>query len=177
MYLSRYPRYKSCDDVYLFSIYELLVFMVIYITFTSLNKIKVRVLSPPYYNFRKSQGEWNIDRGSQMGAWHQDGLSDWLSVVMWLRLREGATKLQIRNCLKEISRRKLNWSQVPDGRLTPRRTLRLIVGRNVTSTSRGRYKITNPQLSKRNFKEKEKLVTGPRWARDTKTDWPTDCRS
>jgi hypothetical protein len=28
-----------------------------------------------------------------------------------------------------------NWSRVPDGRLTPRRTGRLIVGRNVTSTS------------------------------------------
>jgi hypothetical protein len=23
---------------------------------------------------------------------------------------------------------------------------------------------------------KEKLVTGPRWAPDTRTDWPTDCR-
>jgi hypothetical protein len=25
-----------------------------------------------------------------------------------------------------------------------------------------------------NFKEKVKLVAGPRWAPDTKTDWPTD---
>jgi hypothetical protein len=33
------------------------------------------------------------------------------------------------------------------------------------------------QLSKGNFKEKEKSVTGLRWAPDTKTDWPTDCRS
>jgi hypothetical protein len=32
-------------------------------------------------------------------------------------------------------------------------------------------------MSKRNFKEKEKSVTGPRWAPDTKIDWPTDCRS
>jgi hypothetical protein len=32
-------------------------------------------------------------------------------------------------------------------------------------------------LSKRNFKEKEKLVAGPRWVPDTKTDWPTDCWS
>jgi hypothetical protein len=31
--------------------------------------------------------------------------------------------------------------------------------------------------SKGNFKEKEKLVTGPRWAPDNKTDWPTDYRS
>jgi hypothetical protein len=30
-----------------------------------------------------------------------------------------------------------------------------------SSRQRGRYKITNPQLSKVNFKEKEKLVTGP----------------
>jgi hypothetical protein len=28
-----------------------------------------------------------------------------------------------------------------------------------------------------NLKEIEKLVAGPRWAPDTKTDWPTDCRS
>jgi hypothetical protein len=39
---------------------------------------------------------------------------------------------------------------------------------------RGRYKITNPQMSKENFKEKEKFVTCPRWAPDTKTDWPTE---
>jgi hypothetical protein len=30
-----------------------------------------------------------------------------------------------------------------------------------SSRERGRYKITNPQLSKDNFKEKEKLVTDP----------------
>jgi hypothetical protein len=35
---------------------------------------------------RESQGERKIGRGSQMGAWHQDGLADWLSVVMWLWL-------------------------------------------------------------------------------------------
>jgi hypothetical protein len=38
-------------------------------------------------------------------------------------------KLQTCNCLKEISRRKKNWSQVPDGRLTPGQTGRLTVGR------------------------------------------------
>jgi hypothetical protein len=27
-----------------------------------------------------------IDRGSQMRVWHQDGLADWLSVIMWLWL-------------------------------------------------------------------------------------------
>jgi hypothetical protein len=32
-------------------------------------------------------------------------------------------------------------------------------------------------MSEGNFKEKEKLVKGPRWAPDTETDWPTDCRS
>jgi hypothetical protein len=46
-----------------------------------------------------------------------------------------------------------------------------------SSPQRGRYKITKPQLSKGNFKEKEKLIKGPRWAPDTKTDWPSDCRS
>jgi hypothetical protein len=30
-----------------------------------------------------------------------------------------------------------------------------------SSRQRRRYKITNPQLSKENFKEKEQLVTGP----------------
>jgi hypothetical protein len=45
------------------------------------------------------------------------------------------------------------------------------------SRQRWRYKIINPQLSKRNFEEKEKLVEGPRWATDTKTDSPTGCRS
>jgi hypothetical protein len=37
----------------------------------------------------------------------------------------------------------------------------------------GSNKITNAQLSEENFKAKVKLVTGPRWAPDTKTD----CRS
>jgi hypothetical protein len=46
-----------------------------------------------------------------------------------------------------------------------------------SSRQRWRYKITNPQLSKENLKEKGKLVAGPRWTPDTKTDWPTDCRS
>jgi hypothetical protein len=49
-------------------------------------------------------------------------------------VREGATKLQTHNCLKKISRRKKNWSQVPDGRLTPGQTGRLTVSCNVTST-------------------------------------------
>jgi hypothetical protein len=34
----------------------------------------------------------------------------------------------------------------------------------------GRYKITKPQLLKGNFEEKEKLVTGAKWAPDTRTD-------
>jgi hypothetical protein len=42
-----------------------------------------------------------------------------------------------------------------------------------SSRQRGRHKITNPQLSKENFKEKEKVVMGP----DSRTDWPTDRRS
>jgi hypothetical protein len=31
--------------------------------------------------WRKFQGERKIGCGSQMGAWHQDRLADWLSVV------------------------------------------------------------------------------------------------
>jgi hypothetical protein len=37
--------------------------------------------------------------------------------------------------LKEISKRKKNWSRVPDWRLTPGQTGRLTVGRKLTSTS------------------------------------------
>jgi hypothetical protein len=50
-------------------------------------------------------------------------------------VREDAPKEQTRNCLKEISSREKNWSRVPDGRLTPRQTGRLTVGRKLTSTS------------------------------------------
>jgi hypothetical protein len=48
--------------------------------------------------------------------------------------------------------------------------------RSILSTERALQK-RNSQLSKENFKEKKKLVTGLRWGPDTKTDWPTDCRS
>jgi hypothetical protein len=37
--------------------------------------------------------------------------------------------------------------------------------------------ITNRNCLKENIKENEKLVVGPRWAPDTKSDWPIDCRS
>jgi hypothetical protein len=50
-------------------------------------------------------------------------------------VKEGTTKLQTRNCLQEISRRKKNLSQVPDGRLTPGQTGRLTVGRKLTVTA------------------------------------------
>jgi hypothetical protein len=43
-------------------------------------------------------------------------------------------------------------------------------GSDPSSRQRGCYKITIPELSKENFKEKEKLVVGPRWVTDTKTD-------
>jgi hypothetical protein len=46
-----------------------------------------------------------------------------------------------------------------------------------SSRQRERYKITNRNCLKENLKEKEKLVAGPKWVPDTKTDWPTDCRS
>jgi hypothetical protein len=34
---------------------------------------------------------WKTGRGSQMGAWHQDGLADWLSflTLLWLCLEQG----------------------------------------------------------------------------------------
>jgi hypothetical protein len=57
------------------------------------------------------------------------------NLQIWPLVREGATKLQTRNCLKEISRRKQNWSQVPDERLTPGQTGRLTVGRKITATA------------------------------------------
>jgi hypothetical protein len=48
-----------------------------------------------------------------------------------------------------------------------------------TYRQRGRSTSTNPKLQKKkkSKREWEKLVAGPRWVRDTKTDWPTDCRS
>jgi hypothetical protein len=47
-----------------------------------------------------------------------------------------------------------------------------------TSRQRGRTTSTNPQLSNDNSCEGGgKLVVGPRWVPDTKTDWPTDRRS
>jgi hypothetical protein len=52
-------------------------------------------------------------------------------------VREDATNNKAAgSCLKEISRKMKNWSQVPDGRLTPGQTGRLTVGRKLTSTSR-----------------------------------------
>jgi hypothetical protein len=38
-------------------------------------------------------------------------------------------------------------------------------------------KLQTRPIVRENLKEIETLVTGPRWAPDTKTDWPTDCRS
>jgi hypothetical protein len=57
-----------------------------------------------------------------------------------LLVREGATKKRTVTVLKKISRGKKNRSWVPDGRLTPGRTGRLIVGRNETLT------LTRPPL-------------------------------
>jgi hypothetical protein len=39
-----------------------------------------------------------------------------------------------------------------------------------SSRQRGRYNITNSSCLEENLKEIEKLVAGPRWAPDTKTD-------
>jgi hypothetical protein len=47
-----------------------------------------------------------------------------------------------------------------------------------TSRQRGCLTSTNLKLSKKYSKrEREKLVAGPRWVPDTRTDGPTDCRS
>jgi hypothetical protein len=54
-------------------------------------------------------------------------------------VREGTTKLQTRNSLKEISKRKKNWSQVQDGRLTLGLTGRLTVGRKLTATEKNSF--------------------------------------
>jgi hypothetical protein len=48
---------------------------------------------------------------------------------------------------------------------------------DTTSRQRGRPTSTNPKLLKNNPREWENLVAVPRWVPDTKTDWPTDCRS
>jgi hypothetical protein len=48
-----------------------------------------------------------------------------------------------------------NWSRVPDGHLTPRRTGRLIVGREVTSTSMARL---NEAVKKITLNKKYKHV-------------------
>jgi hypothetical protein len=46
-----------------------------------------------------------------------------------------------------------------------------------SSRQRGRYMIHNRNCLQEKLTEKEKLVAGPRWTPDTKSDWPTDCRS
>jgi hypothetical protein len=48
--------------------------------------------------WRKFQGESKIGRGSQMSTWHQDWLADWLSVVMWLRLRLSVPVVSCNSC-------------------------------------------------------------------------------
>jgi hypothetical protein len=58
-------------------------------------------------------------------------------------VREGAPHQQIRTCPKTIKKnKKNNWSQFPDGCLTPRHTGRLTVGRNITLTLK--YNVSNP---------------------------------
>jgi hypothetical protein len=47
---------------------------------------------------------------------------------------------------KKISRRKRNWSRVPDGRLTAIRTGRLTVGSNLTSTSTHEVTVNSTDL-------------------------------
>jgi hypothetical protein len=49
-------------------------------------------------------------------------------------IREGAPNQRTCNCL-QIMKIRINWSQVPDGLLTPRQTGRLTVGHNKTLTN------------------------------------------
>jgi hypothetical protein len=88
-------------------------------------------------------------------------------------VREDALKAERRNRQTKEEQDKI-WSRVPKGGPILRLTGRLTVGRKTNSNSNS---LINPQLSKRNFEEKEKLVGGPRWVPDNKPDWPTDCRS
>jgi hypothetical protein len=169
---------------------------------------------------RKSQGERKIGRRSQMGAWHQDELVDWLSVVMWLWLWLGhfdfgqlallvgevskigtinyahesrGTQIWERLCWRypaKTEQYRPDFSSERGPHINKPKTVKkkLIkermgkIGRGCgfdfdqSSLQRGRYKMTNRKLSKENLKEKEKLVVGPRWAPDTKTDCPTDCQ-
>jgi hypothetical protein len=63
-----------------------------------------------------------------------DARQNW-SVQTRLLVREGAPHQQTRNCLKNNQRENgKNWPWVPDGCLTPGRTGRLTVGRNITLT-------------------------------------------
>jgi hypothetical protein len=60
-----------------------------------------------------------------------------------LLIREGTSHQQTRNCLKNNQREnENNWSRLPDGRLTPGRTGRLAVRRNITLTWKWRYAFT-----------------------------------
>jgi hypothetical protein len=53
---------------------------------------------------------------------------------------------------------------------------RTISNSELQTRQRGRYKITNPQLSKR-IQGERKIGGGSQMGADTKTDGPTDCRS
>jgi hypothetical protein len=50
-------------------------------------------------------------------------------------------------------------------------------GTDPISHQRGRPTSTDLKLSKKIIREWEKLFAGSRWVPDTRTDWPTDCRS
>jgi hypothetical protein len=56
------------------------------------------------------------------------------------------------------------------------RTAAAVNYRPVLSSERA-LQNNKPQLPKEHLKEKEKLVAGPKWALDTKADWPTVCRT
>jgi hypothetical protein len=100
---------------------------------------------------------------------------------------EGVTKYQSRSCLKEISWRKKNWSQVPDGRLTPGQTGRLTVSRKLTSTSTKTDKWQTrllvregaPKRQYSNFEGEKTKISGQKSqiGLDTKAYWLADRQS
>jgi hypothetical protein len=112
----------------------------------------------------------------------------WITLFMG-DMGEGALQREERNC--QIRKLKLVMGHI--GGPAPRWTGRQTVYHNITwhwncvialkitdpsSHQRGRLTSTNLQLSKNDQREKgKKLVMGSRWVPDTRTDWPTDCRS
>jgi hypothetical protein len=121
----------------------------------------------PQRQYNNSQTEYLVT-SSRMDSTPRH--TDWPSVVTWLWLLLCLPQHYIRT-LPEDEKPHQNWSRVPDGRLTPRRTGRLIVGRNVTLTltwkapcgGRLEYLQSSPTSHKRRWKGNSVNggITGP----------------